>query len=289
MDEISVPKRVASLAPSITASLFDLGLGGAVCCVTDYCRISPCGHANRIERVGGPKTIAVEQIVRLKPDLVIANQEENTFETVAALQNAGIQVWVTFPKSVREAIADLWKMGEIFRSEQARMRVEVLERMLEWQELSRENLPTFRYFCPVWMEETPSEQTYFVTFNRETYSNDVLRLFGGENVFAERQRLYPLEADLGMQSAESDVGKDTRYPRVSLEEVTEASPEVLILTEAPFDFSCAGFAPLKAALVKTPAVEKQRFVFANETMIHCPGTCLAQALAELPARIQAFS
>src|SRR3972149_12172213 len=79
-----IPERIVSLVPSMTDSLFDLGLGGAVVGVSDYCT-RPEGKLEGISRIGGPKTIDVAQVLALHPDLVIANREENNREAVMAL------------------------------------------------------------------------------------------------------------------------------------------------------------------------------------------------------------
>ncbi len=64
-----------------------------------------------------------------------------------------------------------------------------------------------------------------MTFNQDTYMSDVLRMFGGVNVFADRERQYPLEADLGLGKPEPPGERDTRYPRVTAAEVIAAQPE----------------------------------------------------------------
>ena len=108
----SPPRRVVSLVPSLTESLFDLGFGDAVVGITDYC-VHPAEKLEDIPRIGGPKNPRVEDIIRLHPDLVLANWEENTRQTVEALEQAGIPVWVTFPKSVRQSLDVLWALASI--------------------------------------------------------------------------------------------------------------------------------------------------------------------------------
>jgi ABC-type hemin transport system substrate-binding protein len=95
--------------------MFDLGFGDAVVGITDYC-IHPVEKLAGLVRVGGVKTPRVHDIINLKPDLVLANQEENTPEAIYALQDAGITVWLTFPKTIREAVDALWVMAGIFQS-----------------------------------------------------------------------------------------------------------------------------------------------------------------------------
>src|SRR5215813_10122637 len=92
------PRRVVSLVPSVTESLFDLNLGDRLIAITDYCVYPEAGVA-RLPRIGGTKNPDVGRIINLSPDLVIANQEENRKEDVLALQEAGIPVWVMFPRT----------------------------------------------------------------------------------------------------------------------------------------------------------------------------------------------
>ena len=81
-----------------------------------------------------------------------------------------------------------------------------------------------------------------MTFNADTYAHDLLRICGGENVFAERERQYPLKADLGeaepmLPMIRASAGRDTRYPRVTMEEVEAAQPDVILLPSEPFQFT----------------------------------------------------
>ncbi len=70
------PERVVSLVPSDTYSLFALGCGARVVGRTRYCELPP--EAAAIPAVGGTKDVDVDAVLALSPDLVIANQEENT-------------------------------------------------------------------------------------------------------------------------------------------------------------------------------------------------------------------
>ena len=120
-----IPQRVVSLVPSLTESLFDLGLGKSLVGVTDFC-VHPAQALRDILRVGGTKNPHLDDLVALQPDLVLANQEENTPETLVALQQAGLTLWVTFPKTVAQAIDVLFGLVNIFRSDEAGKRVHLL-------------------------------------------------------------------------------------------------------------------------------------------------------------------
>ena len=112
------PRRVVSLVPSMTDSLFELGLGDNVVGVTDFCQ-PPEAAGDRLARVGGTRAPNVAAIQALEPDLVLANQEETSRPSVEKLERAGLKVWTTFPRSASEAVQVLWALLGIFRADGA--------------------------------------------------------------------------------------------------------------------------------------------------------------------------
>ena len=272
-----VPQRVVSLVPSLTESLFELGFGKSVAAITDYC-VHPAEALKHLPRIGGPRTPRLADILALQPDLVIADQDENTREAVEALEAENVPVWVTQPCTVREAMDILWKMVELFRDPKASARLQTLEVTLNW--LADAEQSSFSYFCPLWQEA--DESPWWITFNEFTYMHDLLRLMGGRNVFAQRRRRYPLEADLGRAEAQPVAGRDTRYPRVPLAEVCAAQPEVILLPDEPFAFDAQQQAQLASWLAETPAVRNGRLIHFDGSLITWHGTRLARALRDLP-------
>jgi ABC-type Fe3+-hydroxamate transport system substrate-binding protein len=281
----SPPQRVVSLVPSMTESLFELGLGAALVGVTDYCA-HPAEAVARLPRLGGPKNPRVEDILRLQPDLVLANWEENTRPAVEALEAAGVAVWVTFPRTVLESLDVLWKLAELFRSQEANIRLRTLELTLDWAISAVDERKVVRYFCPIWQDETQNGQPWWMTFNRQTYPSDLLLLIGGENVFAERERRYPLRADLGLEAAQDPGERDRRYPRVTVEEIVAAQPEVILLPDEPFAFDQGHVGQMAELLRETPAAQNNCIFNIDGSLITWHGTRLARALRELPAVLE---
>jgi ABC-type hemin transport system substrate-binding protein len=278
------PQRVVSLVPSLTESLFDLGAGDAVVGITDYC-IHPAGRLAGLPRLGGTKNPRVTDIIALQPDLVLANWEENTRPVVDALQAAGVPVWVTLPLTVRETVEMLYTLAALFRSPAAEMRVKTLELTLDWAvSAASEQRP--RFFCPIWFETSPQGQPWWMTFNRRTYCHDVLEVCGGDNVFAARARRYPLAADLGQAEELVEPGRDTRYPRVTLDEIIAAQPEIVLLPDEPYAFTSEHVDQLRGLLAGTPAGQNERIHLVEGTLVTWAGTRLARALSELPALFQ---
>ena len=275
------PSRVVSLVPSITESLFDLGLGAAVVGVTDYC-IHPAQALAGLPRVGGPQNPRIETILALRPDLVIANQEENDRRSVEELQAAGLVVWITFPRTVQQAVNDLWELVNLFGSKVAAQKLQAMDRLLDWLRSATAGQPTVRYFCPIWQARTEEGRPWWMTFNQDTYCHDLLQILGGENVFAGRQRCNPLAADLGLQPAEDSPGLDTRYPRLALEEILSADPELILLPSEPFAYHETHRRELQEIFAATQAARNDRIRLIDGALLTWHGTRLARALNQLP-------
>lgn len=273
------PRRVISLVPSMTESLFDLGLGKSVVGVTDFC-IHPADQMESLPRVGGTRNPRIADLLALQPDLVIANQEENTQETVTALQSAGVKVWLTFPKSVRGMLDTLWILVGIFRSEDAAVRLQTLEMGVEWARAASESLPRFRYFCPIWQDRMGNSD-WWMTFNQDTYASDLLSLFGGENVFALRRRRYPLGSELGIADEEPAGERDIRYPRVTAEEIRASAPDVILLPDEPFAFSEEHRQQFLETWRDLPAGKAQQIFCMDGTWIAWYGTRIGKAIEGL--------
>lgn len=268
-----VPQRVVSLVPSMTESLFVLGIGDRVVGITDYCT-KPEDRVGALPKVGGTKNPDIPKILALQPDFVLMNSEENRREDHATLEAAGLSIWVTEPHTVLEAINILWDIMDIFEMPQMSMMVREIERSYDYTELAmrsetRESIPVF---APIWKDP-------WMTFNQGTYIHDLLSICGGQNVFAERERLYPLRADLGKaEPIQSD--RDTRYPRVSLAEVLSKQPEVILLPSEPFPFTEADAEFFYA--LDIPAAHNEHIYVVDGALLTWHGTRLAFALQELP-------
>ena len=231
----AAPKRIVSLVPSDTYSIAALGCAGALVGRTDYCEL-PADVVAGVPSVGGTKNPKVDAICDLSPDLVIANQEENTKSDLEALAARGVRIFIAFPKRAADGLAHLARLARILRVEREPVARELLKRgyeVIREAEAARATLVPLRTFCPIWMEP-------LMTIHGDTFISDVLDLAGAENVFVDRQRRYPLAADLGKAaplSAEKTAGRDIRYPRVTLDEVVARTPELVLLPDEPHPFT----------------------------------------------------
>ena len=271
------PQRVVSLLPSMTQNLIDLGAAGLLVGVTDYCPVDNLDH-DQVQSLGGPKNPDIESILALKPDLVLANREENTPSTVKALEDHSIPVWVTFPRSTTESMDVLWALLGMLRLDSlASARLHALQKTLDWALTARGSGTPIKTFCPIWQDVTGDGVRWWMTFNHDTYAHDVLACCGGENVFAQRQRRYPLQADLGLSPEEPADDRD-----VAVEEIIEKQPQLILLPDEPYPFEALTINEVKELFSETPAVQQDRVYLVEGALLTWHGTYLAQALARLP-------
>jgi ABC-type hemin transport system substrate-binding protein len=245
------PARIVSLVPSLTESLFALGLGERVVGVTEWC-VHPADAVAKLPRVGGTKTPDLPAVLALEPDLVLANREENRRRDVERLEAAGVRVWLTYPRTVAEGAALLAELAELGASAEARRRVvEPVREALAEAERTRpaEGVPVF---CPIWRNP-------WLAVGADTYADDLLSLCGGRNVFAAR--------------------RERRYPRVTLDEAVAAAPEVVLLPDEPYAFGPADVAELRR--LPMPAARDGRIHVIDGTWVSWYGPRIARALPAL--------
>lgn len=236
--EVSGPlSRVVSLVPSDTLNVAALGCASALVGRTDYCDL-PADVVATVQSVGGTKNPRIDDVVRLEPDLVLANQEENTRSDLEALAARGLRVYVAFPRRVADGLSHLARLARLFGVEAATATHDLLKRgyeELRAAEKARGEAAPVRTFCPIWMHP-------LMTIHGETFISDMLDLCGATNVFADRPRRYPLAADLGRAAplpTEKVAGRDIRYPRVTFEEVIARAPQLVLLPDEPHPFTAA--------------------------------------------------
>ncbi len=217
--------RVVSLVPSETESVAALAGIERLAGRTDYCE-EPRGAIERVPSVGGTKTIDVGAVLALAPDLVLANQEENGRRDVERLIEAGLAVHVSFPRTIDDAIAYLRALVAMLGLEEEAAQVEALEARAA---ALRAGAPSVRVFAPIWRDP-------WMTFDARTYASDLLAAAGAENVFADRARRFPLAADVGGAPARDGGDRDTRYPRVGVDEIRARAPELVLLPDEPYAF-----------------------------------------------------
>jgi ABC-type Fe3+-hydroxamate transport system substrate-binding protein len=271
-----VPQRIVSLVPSITEVLFAFGYGDQVVGITDYCT-EPAAQVVHKRRIGGTKNPDVAAILRLQPQLVLAVAEENRRHDVEQLEAAHIPVYVFEPTTVRAGIDLLWRVADLLDCRGAVAHsVEAIEAAYADIQTQVSGRQPVRVFCPIWKEP-------YMTIGEGTYVNDILRVCGGENVFAGRRRRFPLAADLGLEAERiggRDDARDRRYPRVTLAEMAVLQPEVILLPDEPYLFSQADLDDFHP-FTEVPAVRQGRIHLIDGKIVSWYGPRIGESLRTL--------
>ncbi|MGP3933496.1 helical backbone metal receptor [Nonomuraea sp. KM88] len=218
--QVRVPetvRRIVSLVPSLTESVaatMPKALAGA----TDWCT-----HPADLDvaRVRGTKNPDLDAIRALRPDVVLANAEENRPPDIEALRGAGIPVWVTRIETLDEAFASLGRMFAYACRTDRPGWLDAAERA--WRVPA--GGPRRTAIVPIWRRP-------WMVVGRDTFTGDVLRRLGVDNLYA---------------------GHAERYPRIPLTELAGLGPDLVVLPDEPYAFSATdgpeAFPGLSCALV----------------------------------------
>jgi ABC-type Fe3+-hydroxamate transport system substrate-binding protein len=249
-------RRIVSLVPSLSEALVVLGLSDRLVGVTEYC-VHPKGAFGGLPKLGGTKDADVRAIIDLAPDLVIANHEENTARAVRRLADAGIDVWVTYPRTVREGATLLRDLAGLGAAPAAVERwVVPVERAVEVATLRADACAARpKVFCPIWRDP-------WMTIGRETYIHDMIELCGGENLFAQLE-----------------TSADRRYPIVDLDDVVRAQPDVILLPDEPYAFDEADRKRLSG--IDCPAARDAQIHLIDGTLVSWYGPRIVEAIRVL--------
>lgn len=194
-------KRIVSLAPHATESLFAAGAGDKVVAAVDYSDYPEA--AKKLPRVGGYSRLDLEAIAALKPDLIVAWQSGNPPAQIEKLRALGLKVYLSQPNQIEDVATQLERYGQLAGTEAAgnaaanRFRARLAA-------LRQANLgkPPVRVFYQVW-------KSPLTTVGGPQIISSAIRICGGENVFGQLKQMAP---------------------NVSLEAVLEADPEVIVAT-----------------------------------------------------------
>ena len=176
-----VYSRIASLVPSLTELLHDLGLEEEVIGITKFCVHPEKWHRNK-PRIGGTKNIKIPAIHSLHPDLIIANKEENVKEQVEELAGK-YDVFVTDVKNLTDAINMIKDIGRLVgKTQEALQMANKIEiKFKKLQNLASVTRKKAAYL--IWKDP-------FMAVGNHTFINDMMKYCGLENIFSSWER-YP--------------------------------------------------------------------------------------------------
>jgi iron complex transport system substrate-binding protein len=242
------PERIVSLAPSVTETLFALGLGDRIVGVTSFCDYPP--EAQLKEKVGDTMRPSIEKIVALDPDLVVASTASQLEQFVRNLDQVGIPIYVSNPQNIDGVLSSIDRIGELTDAtsrasaltEELRGRIKAVE-----TRVARAARP--RVFLILGREP-------LITAGGDTFISDIIARAGGRSISANEK------AD---------------YPQYSLETVVAQRPEVILIQD--------GERELPGRLKQTPAAREGRVYHFDDGVLLRPGPRIVDGLEQMAAKL----
>lgn len=197
-------RTIISLVPSQTELLYYLGLDEEVIGITKFC-VHPARWLKTKTRIGGTKTINIEKIISLKPDLVIANKEENVKEQIEILQKF-TEVYISDVANLTDAKNMIVYVGELVNKKtKAQLLVtEIEKKFLQLEKINQYKIPA-AYF--IWRNP-------YMAAGSDTFINDMMHVCGFQNIFEDQ----------------------LRYPEINIEQLKKSDCKLLLLSSEPFPF-----------------------------------------------------
>jgi iron complex transport system substrate-binding protein len=247
------PRRVVSLAPSLTEIVFLLGRDGSLVGVTRFCNVPAA--ASGLPKIGGVIDPDVERIVALSPDLVLCTTDGNPREKVRALEEMGIPCFAVAPQDLGAVFTAIERLGVLLGAAD-RGRAEA-------GELRRRARLASRSFRD---EERPSvlfvvSTVPIIAAGEGTFMDELVRLAGGRNAAARFSG---------------------RYPRLSVEGLVAARPDVVFVA------GMAGverFSPEVTRWKEVPAFRDGAVITLDGDLVTRPGPRLVTALERVSAAL----
>jgi ABC-type hemin transport system substrate-binding protein len=235
----AVVRTVVSLVPSLTETVASLD-PGLLTGVTAWCSHPP---DLAVTRIGGTKNPAVDKIIALAPDIVLANEEENREPDLEALRAAGLAVWVTRIRDLPGALGSLRRMITLACQRPSPAWLDAAERA--WQRIPR-GLPRTA-IVPIWRRP-------WMVVGSDTFAGDLLARLGVTNLYA---------------------GHQDRYARAAIGDLAGAGADLVVLPDEPYRFT-ASDGPEAFPGRKTALVSGRHLTWYGPSLVEAPAVLRRQ-------------
>jgi iron complex transport system substrate-binding protein len=261
---LSPPRRIVSLAPSMTEILFALRLGDEVVGVTSYCDYPEAAKAK--PKIGGMSNPSLEAVVSLTPDLVVMTTDGNPKEFEARLHALKIKTYVFASRGIFELPRGIREMGAVLnvseKAEALALRIEsALERRKGAGIKSGGSISAIRN-----PQSANHKKVLFIVWpdplivaGPGTAMDDAITLLGQENIAR---------------------GAKIAYPKYSLEEVIRRSPDTIVIGKVSgMDMREVSHGILER-MSSVPAVKNRAVCFVSDSLYRL-GPRIVQGIEEL--------
>lgn len=191
---------IVSLVPSITELLYHFKLDDLVIGITKFCVLPKIKNPKPIQ-IGGTKNPSISRIIRLQPELIIANKEENNLADIRQLSHTCSMIWVTDIRNLNDNFNFYLAISQLFN-------YRIGQISLDWLSVLKykaDTKGTAAYL--IWKDP-------FMVCGGDTFIDQMLSIAGYINIFSSRNR----------------------YPEINLQELQTLKPEFILLSSEPYPF-----------------------------------------------------
>lgn len=207
--EIDISKqftRIVSLVPSLTELIVALGLENELVGITKFC-VHPQDLKSKKTIVGGTKKVHIDRVKALNPDLILCNKEENTLEIVKELEGI-TQVHVSNIITFEDSIDLVKDYGVLFSKSE--IATNLASELISAKNIFERKLNSEKLRVAYFIWRKP-----WMVVGGNTFINSMLEINGWENIYKNAR---------------------SRYPEISLENLKEQKPDLILLSSEPFPF-----------------------------------------------------
>jgi|WetSurMetagenome_2_1015567.scaffolds.fasta_scaffold130940_2 iron complex transport system substrate-binding protein len=177
------PKRIISLAPNITETIYALDADSLLVGVTDFCDFPP--EVMKKEKVGSLLDPNIEKITSLAPDLIFMTTEGNSKYTYLSLKSNGFKVFITNPNDINGIIRMVINIAALLGKKDIGQKItDKISDNKKYYTLEKENSKAISCFLIISLNP-------LITVNKFTYINELIDLSGFENIYKDELLEYP--------------------------------------------------------------------------------------------------
>lgn len=246
--KIKIPEKVTravSLAPNLTEIVFAVGAGDKLVGVTDYCNFPE--DATKINKIGDTLKPNIENIIALKPQIVLVSTASQLETFTKTLEQQGIAVFVTNPGSLDGVYQSIEKVGEIFGAkDKPNEIINGLKKRVADVEEKTKNADKPKVFVQI--------DKALYTIGKDSYMTDLITKAGGISVTKDLE---------------------TAYPKLSKETALALNPDIIILSESPSNNEP------NEVFKNSPAVKNGKVFKINADILSRPAPRIVDGLEQL--------
>jgi iron complex transport system substrate-binding protein len=248
----SAPRRVVSIAPSLTEIVFLLGRESLLVGTTRYCNFPPA--ASRLPKVGGISDPDVERIVSASPDLILCTNDGNPKDKVEALGTMGLRAFCVAPQDLAGILDTVERVGSLLGvpDEGKRQAGSLRARIGRATRPGGKGAPRVLFA----VSTNP-----VIAAGAGTFMDELIRLAGGVNAAG---------------------ALPTRYPRLSTEELLSAAPDVILVASM---VGVDRFPPEVSRWTQVPAFRDGAVEYVDGDVVTRPGPRMVDALETVSRRL----